>query len=88
MGPSSLSLEGGGTCKMEPTPGLGAQGARWKGESSPVRLFQTVDSGPLWPSTKTSQGWEVGAGGGGEAGGRGETVIPQQGLEAPGAQAL
>ena len=34
--------------------------------------FQTVDSGPRWPSTKTSQGWEAGGGGGGEAGGRGE----------------
>ena len=41
---------------MEPTRGLGAQGARWKGESSPV--------------TKSSQGWEVGAGDGGEAWGR------------------
>lgn len=73
---------------MEPTQGLGAQGARWKGESSPVRLLQTVDSGPRWPSTKTSQGWEAGGGGGGEAGGRGERVIPQKGLDAPGAQAL
>ena len=50
---------------MEPTRGLGAQGARWKGESSPV--------------TKSSQDWEVGGGGGGEAWGRGERVIPRRG---------